>query len=137
MSASPVEAADQGPLRAVVRSGLAAPGGGSFDRFDVPSQAVLAPVNAGGQVAFYATVLHASGREGIFLAEGGRVAKVAAFGDPVPGGGTLAAFADHPLPALNAAGQVAFTAHLAGGRATEGLFLAGAGRAARGGAGGR
>ena len=124
-AAASVEAADRGPLRSVVQSGLGAPGGGSFDRFGVPSQAVLSPVNASGQVAFYATVLHAPGREGIFLADAGGVAKVAAFGDPAPGGGTLGAFADHPLPALNAAGHVAFTAHVAGGRATEGLFLAG------------
>ena len=87
---------------------MPAPGGGTFDRFDVPAQPVVAPVNARGQVAFYATVLHAAGREGIFLAETGRVTKVAAFGDAVPGGGTLADFAADPLPALNAAGHVAF-----------------------------
>ena len=112
-------------MRAVVRSGLAAPGGGSFDRFDVASQPVVAPVNARGQVAFYATVLRAPGREGIFLAEAGRVTKVAAFGDALPGGGTIAGFAADPLPALNAAGHVAFVAQIAGGRATEGVFLAG------------
>ena len=60
-------------LRAVVRSGVAAPGGGRFDRFEVTSQPIVAPVNARGQVAFYATVLHAPAREGIFLAEGGHV----------------------------------------------------------------
>lgn len=114
-----------GPLRAIVRSGLPAPGGGRFDRFDVTSQPIVAPVNASGQVVFYATVLHAPAREGIFLAEAGRVTKVAAFGDVVPGGGTLAEFAAHPLPALNAAGHVAFGAQIAGGRATEGVFLAG------------
>ena len=43
----------------------------------------------------------------------------------MPGGGTLAEFTDHPLPALNALGHVAFVAHIAGGRATEGVFLAG------------
>ena len=43
----------------------------------------------------------------------------------MPGGGTLAEFAAHPLPSLNAAGHVAFVAHIAGGRATEGVFLAG------------
>ena len=80
-------------MRAVVRSGLAAPGGGSFDRFDVASQPVVAPVNARGQVAFYATVLRAPGRDGIFLAEAGRITKVAAFGDALPGGGTIAGFA--------------------------------------------
>ncbi|MBS0562175.1 MAG: hypothetical protein JSR21_19180 [Proteobacteria bacterium] len=121
---APETAPVPGGLRAVVRAGQPAPGGGTFDRFDVVSQPVEAPVNARGQVAFYATVLHAAGREGIFLAERGRIAKVAAFGDPVPGGGVLAAFSDHPLPRLNAAGHVAFAAHIAGGRSPEGIFLA-------------
>src|SRR6185437_9499880 len=123
--ASAVPAVARGPLRAVVWSGLAAPGGGRFDRFDVTSQPIVAPVNAHGQVAFYATVLRAPGREGIFLAEAGQVTKVAAFGDALPGGGTIAEFAAHPLPALNAAGHVAFGGQIAGGRATEGVFLAG------------
>lgn len=114
-----------GNLRAVVQSGLPAPGGGRFDRFDVASQPVVAPVNARGQVAFYATVLRAPAREGIFLANAGQVTKVAAFGDAVPGGGTLAEFIAHPQPALNAAGHVAFAAGIAGGRATDGIFLAG------------
>jgi hypothetical protein len=113
-------------LRAVVRSGETAPGGGRFDRFGVASQPIAAPVNARGQVAFYATVLHAAGREGIFLVQAGHVTKVAAFGDDLPGGGTLAEFATQPLPALNSAGHVAFAAQIAGGRATEGVFLAGA-----------
>src|SRR5271167_2245433 len=121
-----VPVSETGALRAVVRSGLAAPGGGRFDRFDVTSQPIVAPVNARGQVAFYATVLHAPAREGIFLAAGGHVTKVAAFGDNLPGGGTLAGFGGHPLPALNNAGHVAFDAQIAGGRATEGVFLAGA-----------
>lgn len=117
-------ASQAGTLHAVVWSGMAAPGGGRFDRFDVASQPVVAPVNARCQVAFFATVLYATGREGIFLAEQGHMQKVAAFGDPLPGGGTLAEFSEHPLPALNAKGHVAFTAHIAGGRATEGAFLA-------------
>jgi hypothetical protein len=125
-AAGPVSTPEEGALRAVVRSGLAAPGGGRFDRFDVPGQPVAAPVNARGQVAFYATVLHAPAREGIFLAEAGQVKKVAAFGDSLPGGGTLSEFGAHPLPALNRAGHVAFDAQVAGGRATEGVFLAGA-----------
>jgi len=116
---------ESGPLRAVVRSGQAAPGGGRFDRFDVASQPIAAPINGRGQVAFYATVLRAPGREGIFLTDGRRTTKVAALGDAVPGGGTLAEFAAHPLPALNAAGHVAFVAHIVGGRSTEGVFLAG------------
>src|ERR1700731_1707630 len=121
-----VPGTEAGVLRAVVRSGLAAPGGGRFDRFDVTSPPIVAPVNARGQVAFYATVLRAPAREGIFLAEAGRVTKVAAFGDDLPGGGTLAEFGAHPLPSLNLSGHAAFTAQIAGGRATEGVFLAGA-----------
>jgi hypothetical protein len=117
--------AETGALRAVVESGSPAPGGGYFDRFDVPSQPVVAPVNASGQVAFYATVLRSPAREGIFLAEPGRITKVAAFGDGLPGGGTLAEFGAHPLPVLNAAGHVAFGAAIAGGRATEGIFFVG------------
>jgi len=112
-----------GTLRAVVESGATAPGGGRFDRFDITSQPIVAPVNARGQVAFFATVRRAPAREGIFLADGGHVTKVAAFGDSVPGGGTLAEFAEHPLPSLNAAGHVAFDAQIAGGRTTEGVFL--------------
>jgi len=119
-------AATFGPmtLRPIVLAGQPAPGGGRFDRFEVSTQPVVAPVNARGQVAFYATVVHAFAREGVFLAEAGRISKVAAFGDPVPGGGMLGIFSDHPLPALNAAGHVAFDAEVAGGRATEGVFLA-------------
>src|SRR6516165_934342 len=117
---------EEGALRAVVRSGVAAPGGGRFDRFSIASQPVVAPVNTRGQVAFYATVLHAAAREGIFLAQGGHVTKVATFGNDLPGGGTLAEFAAQPLPSLNSGGHVAFTAQIAGGRATEGVFLAGA-----------
>src|SRR6516164_3495376 len=115
-----------GPLRAIIQSDAPAPGGGRFDRFDVTAQPIVAPVNARGQVAFYATVLHGPAREGIFLAEAGQVTKVAAFGDSLPGGGTLAEFGAHPMPALNSAGHVAFVAQVAGGRATEGVFLAGA-----------
>jgi hypothetical protein len=121
-----VPKSETGALRAVVRSGLPAPGGGRFDRFDVTAQPIVAPVNGRGQVAFYATVLRSPAREGIFLAEGGHVTKVAAFGDSLPGGGTLAEFGAHPLPSLNSAGHAAFDAQIAGGRATEGIFLAGA-----------
>ncbi len=128
VAAQPMAAAvpETGALRAAVRSGMAAPGGGRFDRFDVTAQPIVAPVNGRGQVAFYATVLRSPAREGIFLAEAGHVTKVAAFGDSLPGGGMLAEFGAHPLPSLNSAGHVAFEAQIAGGRATEGVFLAAA-----------
>jgi hypothetical protein len=111
-------------LRLVVASGQAAPGGGSFNRFDVSSQPIVAPVNSRGQVAFYASVARAKASEGLFLATASRIAKVVAVGDAVPGGGVLSEFARHPLPALNDAGKVAFGASVAGARATEGIFLA-------------
>jgi hypothetical protein len=111
-------------LRLVVASGQAAPGGGSFNRFDVSTQPIVAPVNSRGQVAFYASVARAKASEGIFLATGSRITKTAAVGDAVPGGGILSEFARHPLPALNDVGKVAFGASVAGARATEGIFLA-------------
>jgi hypothetical protein len=111
-------------LRLVVASGQAAPGGGSFNRFDVSSQPIVAPVNRRGQVAFYASVARAKAAEGIFLATVSGITKAAAVGDPVPGGGVLSEFARHPLPALNDAGKIAFGANVAGARATEGIFLA-------------
>src|SRR5216683_1313046 len=90
-------------LRLVVASGQAAPGGGSFNRFDVSSQPIVAPVNSRGQVAFYASVARAKATEGIFLATASRITKAAAVGDAVPGGGVLSEFARHPLPALSGA----------------------------------
>src|SRR4051795_9197261 len=97
-----VRAPASGRLRAIVWSGLPAPGGGRFDRFGVTAQPVAAPVNARGQVAFYATVLRSPAREGIFIAEGGQVRKLAAFGDNLSGGGTLADFVSCPVPPRNA-----------------------------------
>src|SRR5229473_105035 len=111
-------------LRLVVASGQAAPSGGRFDRFDVSSQPIVAPVNGRGQVAFYASVARAKATEGIFLATASRVTKAAAVGDAVPGGGVLSEFARHPVPALNDAGKIAFGANVAGAHATEGIFLA-------------
>src|SRR5258707_10561694 len=111
-------------LRLVVASGQAAPGGGSFNRFDVSSQPIVAPVNGRGQIAFYASVARAKATEGIFLATASRITKAAAVGDAVPGGGVLSEFARHPLPALNDAGKVAFGASVAGARGAEGFFLA-------------
>ena len=111
-------------LRLVVAAGQNGPDGGVFDRFDVNAQPIVAPVNARGAVAFYARLSRARQGEGIFLASGARITKIAAIGDPVPGGGKLSEFAKHPTPALNAAGKVAFGAAITGGTATDGIFLA-------------
>src|SRR3981081_2210143 len=72
-------------LRLVVASGQAAPGGGSFNRFDVSSQPIVAPVNSRGQGAFSARVARAKARGRLFLATASRITKAAAVGDTVPG----------------------------------------------------
>jgi hypothetical protein len=114
-------------LRLVVANGQPAPSGGDFNRFDVTTQPIVAPVNARGHVAFYANVAHSKQTEGIFLYLGSRIVKAAAVGDPVPGGGVLSEFARHPTPSLNSADKVAFGAAMSGARASEGVFLAGDG----------
>ena len=110
-------------LRRIVASGQPTPIGGTFDRFDVNAQPIVAPVNAHGQVAFYATILRNRATEGIFIAADGHIAKAAAVGDTVPGGGLLSEFAQHPIPALNDAGTVAFVAAMTSAHAEEGLFM--------------
>ena len=120
----PLARAQPKAMRLLVAAGEPAPGGGAFERFDVAAQPVAAPVNAEGRVAFYASLVRSNAREGIFLATGAHIVKVAALGDLVPGGGTLSEFAKHPLPALNDAGKVAFGAAVGGARASEGVFLA-------------
>jgi hypothetical protein len=117
-------------VRPAVLAGQPAPGGGTFEHFGVESLPVVAPVNAKGQVAFFATLLRAKAKEGFFLASsaGGRIEKVALEGDPTPGAGSLSGFGKHPIPALNARGTVAFAAALVGARSVEGIFTSSGGR---------
>ncbi len=113
-------------LRLVAASGQRTPTGGLFDRFDVSVQPIVAPVNASGQVAFYASIVHDKATEGMFLATDGRIEKAAAVGDRVPGGGVISEFAKHPMPALNDTGTIAFGAAVAASNGGEGIFLANA-----------
>jgi len=115
-------------LRRVVAAGQLAPGGGTFEHFTVESQPIVAPVNAKGEIVFFATLLRAPAAEGLFLASGQRIEKVAVEGDQVPGVGTLSGFGRHPIPAINRAGSVAFAAAVSGGRTVEGIFVASRGR---------
>src|SRR5687768_8371976 len=96
-----VAGAQAPPVRAVVVAGDAAPGGGTFVRFSIESQPIVAPANAGGQVAFFATLLRAPAGEALFVAGAAAITKIAAEGDPAPGGGTLSGFGRHPIPAIN------------------------------------
>jgi len=112
----------------VVVVGQTAPSGGTFEHFGVENQPVVAPVNARGQVAFFASVLRGRATEAFFLASGSRIVRIAAEGDAAPGGGTLSGFARHPVPGLNDAGVVTFAAAITGGRGVEGIFVSRNGR---------
>ena len=127
ISTAPTSAPLPSSLRLIIATGQPAPTGGDFNRFDVATQPIVAPVNARGHVVFYASVVHSKQTEGIFLDVGSRIVKSAALGDPVPGGGLLSEFAKHPTPSLNSADKVAFGAAVSGARASEGVFLAGDG----------
>jgi hypothetical protein len=111
-------------LRRVVASGQPTPIGGTFDRFDVNAQPIVAPVNGKGEVAFYATILRNKATEGIFIAGAGPIRKAAAVLDTLPDGGILSEFAKHPMPALNDSGMVAFGAAITAAHAGEGIFIA-------------
>ncbi len=125
----PISGAGAQPsVRAVALAGDPAPGGGTFEHFGVESLPVVAPANAKGQVAFFATLLRGTASEAFFLASPTRTVRVVAEGDPAPGGGTFSGFGRHPIPALNERGDVAFAAAVTGGRTVEGIFL----RSARG-----
>lgn len=115
-------------LQLVVAAGQPSPAGGNFNRFDVQTQPIVAPVNARGHVAFYASVMRSRTTEGIFLATEHEVVKLAGVGDKVSGAGTLSEFAGHPVPAINDLDNVVFGAAVSGARATEGVFIAGGGR---------
>jgi hypothetical protein len=126
--AKPASGAEPASLSAVARTGDAAPGGGAFNRFGQEALPVIAPVNASGDVAFFATLSRGASDEGIFLRRLGRILTVAREGDRVPGVGRLSGFGKHPTPALSDNGTVAFAAAVSGGRAVEGIFAWSAGR---------
>jgi hypothetical protein len=128
MAAISARASETPALRAIARVGEAAPGGGTFDRFGQETLPVVAPVNARGEVAFFATLSRGTADEGIFLRRGDRILPVAREGDRVPGIGRLSGFGKHPTPALSDSGLVAFAAAVAGGKAVEGIFAWSGGR---------
>ena len=115
-------------VRPVVTAGQSAPGGGTFEHFSVESLPIVAPLNARGQVAFFASLLRGAGGEGLFLASESGITKVTVEGDPAPGGGTISGLGRHPVPALNADGTVAFAASVTKGKTVEGIFTASRGR---------
>src|SRR5437764_5909531 len=115
--------ADPSAVRRIAATGQTVPGGGAFDRFSVESLPIVAPINSKGQVAFFATVVRGRANEGFFVASGARISKVAADGDPVPGGGVFSEFGQHPAPALNDAGELAFSAEITHAKAVGREFV--------------
>src|SRR5262245_66170199 len=110
LSTAASHAADPSGVRRVAVTGQPAPGGGTFDRFSVESLPIVAPINGKGQVAFFATVLRGRASEGLFLSSGTQITKLAADGDPAPGGGAFSGFGRPPVPALTDAEQLAYAA---------------------------
>ena len=98
----------------VTATGDTAPTGGTYTSFYDPGGYGTVPiVTNNNQVAFWARVSSAAG-QGVFLWDSGTVAKVAAGGDTIPGGGaTYVTLGKTPMP--NTSGQVVFWATLSGG----------------------
>src|SRR5262245_22500871 len=128
LAAAAASADEPSRLRRVAATGDAAPGGGAFDRFGAESMPIVAPVNARGDVAFFATLSRAGADEGFFLSSRGRVTAIVREGDRVAGVGRLSGFGKHPAPGLGDDGTVVFAAAVAEGRAVEGIFAAQNGR---------
>jgi hypothetical protein len=111
-----VAAAESGSVVSAVRSGEAAPTGGTFTTSTFTSYLL----NNGGQVAFYAST--SLGTSGIFVVQpGSPAAKVVVTGDAAPGGGTFSAITTPAPASFNAAGTAVFFATLSGG-AGAGLY---------------
>ena len=78
---------------------------------------------------FFATLAQAQAQaqarasEGMFLADANGMQAIALRGGPVPGGGKLDSFSNQPGPALDRPCAVAFTASIAEGKASQGVFL--------------
>ena len=111
---------DRGPPRKLALVGDPAPGGGTFSHFGL-----WPTINAEGWAAFASSVDGGPSPLAVFLARPGGMARVAAVGDGLPGGGRLLSFGLYPLAAITPKGGVSFaTAATATGEGTEGIFYA-------------
>ncbi len=121
--------ADTGDIRKVVAVGDDSPLGGTFSSIGPGS------LNNSRQVVFLAlTGLSTDGN--LFLWDDGVISKVAAAGDPAPGGGFFWAIGTErlgyrdgttmptgPLGAINDVGQISFRGYVTGGESLGGIFL--------------
>lgn len=118
------------PLRLVAAAGAPAPGGGSYSRFGLEMKTIATPINAHGDVAFFAKLMRGTSEEGLYLSHDGRAVVIASIGGAVPGGGTIAGFTERPTPSLNPSGKVAFAVTVEGGRASDAVLTWSAGKLA-------
>lgn len=106
---------------AVVLTGDAAPGGGSFD--PGTGDIVVHSMNVHGEIGFRSSLSGGAGALGVFVTDGSEPTgfrAIALEGQPAAGGGTWTAFG---WPSLGDAGDVVFGAEIAAGAAASGLFL--------------
>jgi hypothetical protein len=115
--------ADGSSVRMLTGAGNETPIGGIFAKF---SERVA--LNDAGTVAFTAVLKSAEAEQGVFVVDDRGVRKVAALGEPAPGGGTFGHFS--LWPALAADGSTAFAAAVDGSTVQVGVFVA-SGRGAR------
>lgn len=107
--------ADGGTVRMLTGAGAETPIGGIFAKF---SERVA--LNDAGAVAFTAVLKNAEAEQAVFIAQDGRLRKVAALGEPAPGGGAFGHFS--LWPALAADGASAFVAAVDGSTVHVGVF---------------
>src|SRR5438132_515682 len=82
------------------------------------------PARAGGAVGFTASVDRGVAEVAAFVSTATDLARIAAVGDALPGGGTLSSFGLYPALALSPSGGATFaTAPSASGGGVEGIFL--------------
>jgi hypothetical protein len=103
-----------GSVQAVALSGSAAPAGGNYSNF--PGYGAF---NPSGRMAFVADLTGGSSTQGLFAGVPGNLQAVAMQGSSAPAGGNFGALS---VPVINAAGQVAFLAHLTSGLSASGIF---------------
>ncbi len=103
-------------VRGVVAAGDPSPIGGTFKDLALPV------LNDHGGVLFWASLEGGEVPAGLFLASGGTIKKMAARGDPLPGGGRLSFIG--LSYSFNGSGMAAFEAAITGVEASTGIFLA-------------
>jgi hypothetical protein len=113
-----------GVLKPVVLQGDPVPGGGTFDTIPAPPLNPIFALGPDGALAFVNGFTSGTTRKfGLFVARpDGPLANVLAFGDTVPGGGTLRGLSMAHL-AAGEAGKFAFWAGIKGGSSRQAIFL--------------